>query len=620
MEFLAFTTETLGTLALVVVVSILLLATITVLLRRRVKSAEQSQVQANVRVQQLAERLHRIAARVPGMVYEFRLDNDGNFTFPYASDAIRDFYRISPRDAKRDALPVLEVIHEEDREGMLQSIYQSAESMTPWRHEYRVVTEQGTIRWLFGNAIPERDAQGVSWSGFITDISQRKSAEQKMHQLAYYDGLTGLYNRRKIQKCLQELCAKEAGEQRAVVLIDVDHFKRVNDTLGHKAGDELLRQVAERLQHHAPAGSACGRLSSDEFVILVTELPGQLPEYTSQLERFALTLRHNLQQPYDINGHYFKNNFSLGYCVINDSSVSADQLLKQAEMAVSHVKAAGGNGQQLFAAKMYQQQQHRNAIELALAEAVSAKQLSVHYQPQIADNGLVSGVEALLRWNHPQLGSVSPALFIPLAEQSGQIEEIGYWVLHHTCQQLQKWQTDPKLAGLTMSVNISARQFYLPDFVSIISQCLDKYELAPQLLILELTESLILANLDDAVERMLQIKQLGVRFSMDDFGTGYSSLSYLSRLPFDEVKIDQYFVRSGSSGNPRDWVIVDAIIGIANTYGMKLVAEGVETAVQHNLLRQSGCLCYQGYLFARPEPASETAAWIKQQQTSATES
>ena len=222
------------------------------------------------------------------------------------------------------------------------------------------------------------------------------------------------------------------------------------------------------------------------------------------------------------------------------------------------------------------------------------------------------GVEALLRWYCPELGMVSPAEFIPLAEETGLIEDIGFWVLHQACQQLQQWQADPLLTGVTMSVNISARQFYLPEFVSIVQQCLEQYQFAPQCLMLELTESLILADLEDAVARMQQIKQLGVKFSMDDFGTGYSSLSYLSRLPFDEVKIDQYFVRSGSTGQPRDWAIVDAIVGIANTYGMKLVAEGVETPAQQALLRQSGCRCYQGYLFARPAPAADTELWIRQ--------
>jgi diguanylate cyclase (GGDEF)-like protein/PAS domain S-box-containing protein len=605
--------QTLGTLAVVVAVSILLLATITVLIRQQVQLALQSRARAKSKAEQLDARWQRIAARVPGMVYEFHMADNGTFTFPYASEAIRDIYLISPEQAKQDAFQALEAIYPDDRASMLESIYQSAREMTPWRHEYRVLDAQGQVRWVFGNALPERDDAGISWTGFITDITQRKAVEQQIHQLAYFDSLTGLYNRRKIQQTLQELCAESepVAQSRAVLLINVDNFKRINDTLGHKAGDNLLIQLAKRLESIAPKDSACGRLSSDEFVMLITCLPNPLADFNLELEKFSLLLRSALQQPYDINGHYFKNTLSVGYCVFNDSVATADELLKRAEIAVSHVKAAGGNGQLLFASQMYQQQQHRNEIELALAGAVAANQLSVHYQPQVANDGAVTGVEALLRWQHPELGSVSPALFIPLAEENGQIAEIGYWVLHHTCQQLKLWQADPQLAGLTMSVNISARQFYMPDFVSIVEQCLKQYQLSPHLLILELTESLVLANLDDAVARMAQIKQLGVRFSMDDFGTGYSSLSYLSRLPFDEVKIDQYFVRSGSSGNPRDWVIVDAIIGIANTYGMKLVAEGVETEAQHQLLQQSGCLFYQGYLFSRPVAAASVETWIK---------
>ncbi len=606
--------QTLGTLAVVVAVAILLLATIAVLMRKRIRTAEQRSDTANEQARLLASRLQRIALRVPGLVCEFRMGNDGSFTFPYASDSIRDLYRISPEQARLDAKPILAVIHPDDREAMLQSMYHSAQLMSPWRHEYRVLTEQGEARWLFGSAMPERDAEGVSWSGFVTDISQRKATEQQINQLAFYDNLTGLYNRGKIQQRLQELCGQLGynAQSGAVVVVDVDNFKRINDTQGHKAGDELLKQLAARLSQFAPEGCAAGRLSSDEFVLLVVGLPAQIAQASKQLELFAQELRAELQQPYAINGHYFNCSVSLGYCVFNDLSANADDLLKQADIAVSHAKALGGNGQQMFAPAMKQQIQHRFALEQALANAVAQQQLSLHYQPQLTDTGKVIGVEALLRWHSPQFGAVSPAEFIPLAEETGLIEGIGDWVLQQACQQLQQWQTDPQLSRLMMSVNISARQFYLPEFANLVAQCIKQYQVDPACLVLELTESLVLADLDDAVARMQRIKQLGVKFSMDDFGTGYSSLSYLSRLPFDEVKIDQYFVRSASSGKSRDWVIVDAIIGIANTYGMKLVAEGVETQAQRELLRQSGCRCYQGYLFARPAPAADTERWIKQ--------
>ena len=606
--------DTLGRLAVSVAVVILLLATVAVMIRRRISVAELSRNAANEQARMLAARLQRIASKVPGLVYEFRLGNDGSFTFPYASDAIREFYRISPAQAAKDAMPIMLVLHPDDRDAMRQSIYQSAEQMTPWHHEYRVLTKEGSIRWLLGTATPERDELGVSWSGFITDVTQRKETEQHIHQLAFFDGLTGLYNRRKVQQALQELCDQVEQSQHscAVMLIDVDNFKRINDTQGHKAGDELLKQVAARLAQFAPVCSTCGRLSSDEFVLLLTELPQQLTQATRQLEQFAYELRKELAKPYAISGHHYISSVSLGYCVFNDATLSAEERLKQADIAVSNAKAAGGNCQQLFSAAMYQHIQQQFALERALSGAVEGEQLQLVYQPQLTATHQVTGVEALLRWHHPQLGPVSPAQFIPIAEETGLIEPIGLWVLHQACEQLQRWQAEPMLAHLTMSVNISARQFYLPEFVSLVADCLQLYRLQPEGLILELTESLILADLDDAVERMQQIKQLGVKFSMDDFGTGYSSLSYLSRLPFDEVKIDQYFVRSGSTGQAKDWVIVDAIIGIANTYGMKLVAEGVETETQLALLKKSGCQCFQGYLFAKPASAADTETWIKQ--------
>lgn len=606
--------QDLGTLAVVVAVGILLLATVAVMMRQRVSAAEQSSDIANQQAQMLSTRLQRIASRVPGLVYEFRLGDDGSFTFPYASEAIRDFYRISPEQARRDAMQVMLALHPDDRESMRQSIYYSAQHLTPWQLEYRVMTEQDEIRWLFGNAMPERDESGVRWSGFITDISQRKATEEHIRQLAYYDGLTGLFNRQKVQKRLQDLSEQLSSRQQscAVILLDVDNFKRINDTQGHKAGDELLKLVAQRLEQFAPVGSVCGRLGSDEFTLLVTELPVQLPQAQQQLKQFAEALCETMAQPYAISGHYYRSTVSLGYCVFNDTSLSADELLKRGDIAVSHAKTSGGNCHVMFEEEMYQQMQHRFRLENALAKAVTHNQLSLYYQPQLTDTGRVVGVEALLRWHSPELGFVSPAQFIPLAEETGLIEDIGLWVLHQACLQLQKWQEDPLLSEMTMSVNISARQFYLPEFVSLVQHCLDHYQFAPHCLMLELTESLILADLEDAVERMQQIKQMGVKFSMDDFGTGYSSLSYLSRLPFDEVKIDQYFVRSGSTGQPRDWAIVDAIVGIANTYGMKLVAEGVETQSQQILLRQSGCRCYQGYLYAKPAPAADTERWILQ--------
>lgn len=611
---IAISTETLGVLAVVVAVAILLIATVAVSLRIKIQKIEQVSYVAMAQAKLNASRLQRIASRVPGLVYEFKLSDDGRFTFPYASDAINDFYQISPEQAQQDAMPTLICIHPDDRERLMQSIYDSANTLQPWRHEYRIIQENNRVRWLFGNAVPEQEEDGVSWSGFITDITERKEADEKIHHLVFFDTLTGLYNRRKLQQSLIEFCERLAlnAHSVAVMLIDIDNFKRINDTQGHKAGDELLKQVAARIQHFITPDAICGRLSSDEFAILLTDLPARPEHAERQVNDYAQLLCKQMEHAYVISGHTYSSSVSVGYSLTNNYSITAEELLKQADIAVSHAKSNGGNIHQGFMPVMMQQIQQRFVLEAALSDALKQQQFIIHYQPQVTDDGNVIGVEALLRWSSPELGQVSPAVFIPLAEETGLIEDIGLWVLQEACAQLAQWHRDPKLSGLTMSVNISARQFYLPEFVSMIEQCLTQYNFAPESLILELTESLILADLDDAVSRMQQIKKLGVRFSMDDFGTGYSSLSYLSRLPFDEVKIDQFFVRSSSSGQSRDWVIVDAIIGIANTYGMKLIAEGVETEAQRELLRQSGCYCYQGYLFARPAIAAQTEQWIKQ--------
>ncbi|WP_151702423.1 EAL domain-containing protein [Nitrincola alkalilacustris] len=604
----------LGSLAVVVSVALLLIALAAVTMRQRVQSAEQVSRRSERIARELGDRLQRIAERVPGLVYQFRLDNNGAFTFPYASEAIRDFYRISPEAARLDATPVMDMIHLDDREEVLNSIFQSATEMTPWQHEYRVRYPDGQVRWLFGNAVPEKDESGVSWSGFITDITERKATDETIERLAFHDPLTGLFNRGRIQQLLSEVCVSvdQASCMGAIFFIDLDHFKRVNDTQGHDAGDQLLKLISRRLENLAPAGSYLGRLSSDEFTLIVSHLPRDEVAAENMAEQMATNILERLQQPFSIANRSYQSSISIGACLFKDASRSSEELLKCADIAMSHAKRAGGGVYQLFDPLMNDELQERFELEQALREAIQEQQLELYYQPQVTADNQVVGAEALLRWRHPVRGMISPAIFIPLAEETGQIEQIGSWVLNQACQQLKQWQQDPVLGKLIISVNISARQFYQSNFAEQVQELLQTYQIKPAGLMLELTESLVLADLDDAVERMQVLKELGLRFSMDDFGTGYSSLSYLSRLPFDEVKIDQYFVRQCEGGaRSKEWVIVEAIIGIAHTFGMLLVAEGVETEEQRKLLFDSGCTCYQGYLFARPAPVVVIEDWVR---------
>ncbi|WP_409523933.1 bifunctional diguanylate cyclase/phosphodiesterase [Nitrincola sp. MINF-07-Sa-05] len=605
----------LGLVAVGVAVALMLIALVAVSMLQKVQSAEQSSRRSELIARESSTRLQQIAARVPGMVYQFRLDQDGSFTFPYASEAIQDFYRISPDAARENAAPVMALIHPDDRETMLASIHVSAQNLTPWQHEYRVLYPEGQLRWLFGNAMPEPDATGVSWSGFITDITERKTVDERLERLAFHDPLTGLFNRGRLQKVLAEVCAEVAQTKQctgAIFFIDLDHFKRVNDTQGHQAGDQLLKLVARRLEKLAPAGSYLGRLSSDEFTLIVGDLPREAEQAEAAAEQIASEILNRLQEPFSLASRTYQSDISIGICLFTDHSRGSEELLKCADIAMSHAKKAGGREFQLFDPRMNDELQERFELEQALREAIQAEQMTLYYQPQVTADGIVVGVEALLRWHHPVRGMISPDVFIPLAEETGLIEPIGAWVLEQACQQLQRWQQDPQLKSLIISVNISARQFYRSDFVEQMAHLLHIFQIDPANLMLELTESLVLADLDDAVERMQQLKAMGLRFSMDDFGTGYSSLSYLSRLPFDEVKIDQHFIRECEDGvRSKEWVIVEAIIGIAHTFGMLLVAEGVETEEQRQLLFDSGCICYQGYLFARPAPVEAIEDWVR---------
>ena len=604
--------ETLGWLAVVMAVAILLIASVTAVMRQRLQRVEKRNQQSEQRASIWAQRMQRIAERVPGLVYQFKRTEDGQLSFPYASEAIRDFYRISPEQAAKDASAVIEAIHPEDREAMLASIERSASELTPWHFEYRVLDEAGNSRWVLGSSLPEQEEDGVSWYGFITDITERKEAEETIHRLAFYDELTGLYNRKKLQLCLQEQLQDMAVSQHlaAAIVIDLDDFKRLNDTLGHQAGDQLLQQVAVRIARDLPVGTFCGRLSSDEFAVLLGFLPAAEALARDLAQQQAEQLLQLLQQPFRLSGHSYQSSVSIGVHLFR-AEEPADECLKRADLAMSYAKRAGGNDIRFFQPEMLQEVEARFALEQALNQALIHNQFRLYYQPKVTAQGDVVGVEALIRWQHPERGMISPAFFIPLAEESGLIEAIGQWVLQQACQQLQIWQPHPKLGRLSVSVNLSVRQFYQPDFVEQMAGLLAHYQVNPALLRLELTESLVLTDLDDAVARMEQLKALGLLFAMDDFGTGYSSLSYLSRLPFDEIKIDQHFVRQCRDGQkPKDWVIVDAIIGIANTFGMELVAEGVEHEIQQQLLHASGCYCYQGYLFARPQPVADFEHWL----------
>lgn len=603
--------ESLVVIALAVAVFVVLVSATAGIMRVRMLRIEQRQ-------QVLEERLYTIAERVPGLVYEYRLEADGRTSFPYASEAIRDIYGVTPQQVRDNAELVKDIIHPDDLAEVQASLAESARTLLPWQQEYRVILPHTKEElWLLGNAAPVRENDGaISWSGVITDITERKKHDELIDKLAYYDTLTGLPNRRLLYQQLEVHIRKAVRDERcgAVFFIDLDKFKRLNDTQGHSAGDNLLRQIAHRMRALLPAEASSGRLSADEFVAVVAGFEQDYQQAVKQVRAIAQTLHDGLHQVYTIDGHEFECAVSIGVCMFRNARHTADEILKRADIAMHEVKLSGGGQWRLFDPAMQAQLEQRYKLELALRQAVEQEELELHLQPQINTKGQIVGAEALLRWHSPEFGMVSPAQFIPLAEETGSIVPIGYWVLEQACAQLTQWQQETITRELALSVNVSARQFYQPDFVEIISQLIAHSGIQPHLLILELTESLVLEDLAEASRRMQRLKQIGLRFSMDDFGTGYSSLSYLAQLPFDEVKIDQSFLRTRcESLLDREWVIVEAIIQLARKLGMTVVAEGVETQLQLKALTERQCPVFQGFYFSRPLNRNAFAAFVHRQ-------
>jgi diguanylate cyclase (GGDEF)-like protein/PAS domain S-box-containing protein len=437
----------------------------------------------------------------------------------------------------------------------------------------------------------------------MSDISLRKAAEDQIKHLAFYDSLTQLPNRRLLLDRLQQALAASSRSalEGALLFIDLDNFKILNDTLGHDKGDLLLQQVAQRLVACVRESDTVARLGGDEFVVMLEDLSANVLDAAAQAKVIGETILVALVEPYLLAGHEHHSTASMGVTLFSDHENSVDELLKQADLAMYQAKAAGRNGLRFFDPEMQAVVAARASLEVDLRQGLQKDQLLLYYQPQVDGAGRLSGAEALVRWKHPLRGLVSPAEFIPLAEETGLILPLGLWVLETACAQLANWALRPETCGFTVAVNISAVQFRQPDFVEQVLAVLARSGANPQKLKLELTESLLLENVADIITKMTALKAEGVGFSLDDFGTGYSSLSYLKRLPLDQLKIDQSFVRDLLT-DPNDAAIAKTIVALGQSLGLSVIAEGVETEEQRVLLASLGCHCCQGYLFGRPLP------------------
>ena len=672
--------------------------------------------------------LNKIANRVPGVVFQFRLRPDGSSCFPYASDATHTLFHLSPEAIREDASGVFAICHPDDYAELMESIRISAQNLTPWNHEVRIRFDDGTVRWLLGNALPQRETDGsVLWHGFITDITDRKmdetylriaatafeaqegivitdannvilrvnqsftditgytaeeaigqnprmlnskrhdaaffsamwqsllntgtwqgeiwnrrkngdiypewliitavkgsdgkithfvamftditirkAADEEIRNLAYFDPLTSLPNRRLLLDRLHQalVVATRKNWNGALLFIDLDNFKTLNDTLGHDKGDLLLQQVAKRLVTCVRESDTVARLGGDEFVVMLEDLDKHVNEAAAQAEAIGEKIIAALNQPYLLSDQKYHSTPSIGVTMFGGHQQNKDDLLKQADLAMYQAKSSGKNTLRFFDPKMQSAVTARAAMEKDLRHAILHEQFLLHYQPQVDKDGLITGFEALLRWQHPEQGLVAPDKFIPFAEENGLILPIGQWVLSTACAQLERWANHEETARFGMSINVSAHQFRHPEFVAQVLNVISDKRIAPGKLNLELTESLLLSDVESIIAKMRELKTRGVRFSLDDFGTGFSSLSYLKRLPLDQLKIDQSFIRDVLT-NPYDAAIAQTVVALAQNLHLSVIAEGIETEEQRDFLFKLGCHSYQGYLFGRPVPEDQ---------------
>ena len=489
-------------------------------------------------------------------------------------------------------------------ENILSSVAQSGS----WRGEVWSRRKNGEIfpTQCSVTAVFDDDGNITHYVHSLTDITQRKATEEEINKLAFYDPLTGLPNRRLLIDRLRQAMALSSrnGQVGALLFMDLDNFKTLNDTLGHDMGDMLLQLVAKRLGECVREGDTVSRLGGDEFVVMLEELGENQEAAIALAETIGEKVLASFFLPFRLSGLDYQITPSIGATHFRGHQETTDELLKQADLAMYQAKAAGRNTLRFFDPTMQSVVTARVALEGDIRQGIAKGELLLYYQPQIARDGRTLGAEVLLRWPHPVRGMVPPNHFIPLSEETGQILSLGNWVLETACHQLTAWASREEMADLTLAVNVSARQFRQQDFVPYVLDLLSYTGANPRRLKLELTESMLVHDVEETIAKMSALRKHGIGFSLDDFGTGYSSLSYLKRLPLDQLKIDQSFVRDLMT-NPNDAAIANTVIALGHSLGLTVIAEGVETEAQRHFLAAQGCDAYQGYLLGRPMPLAD---------------
>lgn len=687
--------------------------------------------------QEALDRLQKIASQVPGLVFQFQLFPDGRSCIPYANEAIRTLFRVSPDEVSEDATKMLAALHPDDLENFKTSFKKSAQDLTPWRQEYRLKFDDAPVYWLFGNALPQLQMDGsVLWHGFITDITKqkqdevslriaatafelqdamlvtdanntilkvnqaftritgysaeevigntpnllssgrhdkdfynamwasinrndawqgeiwnrrkngeiypewliitavkdtdnktaqvnhyvasfsditsRKAAEEEIKQLAFYDPLTQLPNRRLLQERLKHSIdlEKREGKRLALLMLDLDRFKAVNDSLGHSAGDDLLQQVAMRISARLRDVDMVARLGGDEFVVLLEDIA-----HPEDAARVAIEIIAVLSVPFQLGqNNDVQIGASIGISLYPQHGASYEMLMDHADAALYQAKDQGRGCYAYFSEDQTLAARERIALETRLRRAIEQNELRVFYQPQVdISSGRIVGAEALVRWLDPAEGLIPPLRFIPIAEETGLILKIGEWVLRETCRQGRVW-LDAGLPALTLAVNVSPQQFRRGDICALVAACLSETGFPAEHLELEMTESGLMENQDYVLELLNKLRSQGVRLAIDDFGTGFSSLAYLKHFPLDVLKIDKSFI-DDIPNLQDDMEIAATIIAMGHILGFKVLAEGVETPEQLAFLREKKCDSYQGYIKSPPVPAEAFVLLLEAQGT-----
>ncbi|MDD5717863.1 MAG: EAL domain-containing protein [Sulfuricurvum sp.] len=544
------------------------------------------------------ERFEQLAKQSKTFIWE--VDAQGMYT--YVSDVVESV--LGYRSEELVGYIYFYDLHpKEGREEFKKAVFDLFERQEPFNDlENRAVSRDGRIVWLSTDGIPNiKEGIVLGCRGSDTDISHKKEAESQINTLAFFDQLTGLPNRTLLNDRLKQSIASGArnGHHGALILIDLDNFKTLNDTLGHESGDTLLKVVAQRLSGCVREGDTVARLGGDEFVIVLSGLSADENEAATTSELVGEKILASLKENYLIDGTNHRSSASMGITLFKGDGVSVDELIKQSELAMYKSKEGGRNGLSFFDPDMESSLKKRSKLENDLRKGIEEGEFVLYYQPQLDDKGRVFGCEALVRWNHPERGMISPAEFIPVAEETGLILPLGEWILKTACRQLLLWSKVAETEHLSVAVNVSARQFGQSNFVDSIIAILEESGAKAERLKLELTESLLVQNVEEIIKKMEALKALGISFSLDDFGTGYSSLAYLKRLPLYQLKIDQSFVRD-ILVNTNDAIICKSTIALAESMGLSVIAEGVETQEQRNALAEIGCYAYQGYWFSHP--------------------